>query len=147
MTGKPYRLLSDAEFEYAARAGTQTAYPWGDDLGKNNANCAVCGSPWSGGAADTWQTAPVGSFAANRFGLYDMVGNVEKWVQDCYHSQYNGAPTDGSTWPGGDCTARVDRGGFWGAGAAQVRSAFRDRTSANNRSYTLGFRLGRTLVP
>ena len=115
MTGKPYRLLSDAEFEYAARAGTQTAYPWGDDIGENNANCVDCGSQWTG-SAGTWQTAPVGSFAANRFGLHDMVGNVWKWVQDCYHPNYNGAPTDGSTWTGGDCTARVIRGGSWGDG-------------------------------
>jgi len=145
MTGKPYRLLSDAEFEYAARAGTQTVYPWGDDIGKNKANCDGCGSQWTG-SAGTWQTAPVGSFAPNRFGLYDMVGNVWKWVQDCYHPNYNGAPTDGSTWTGGDCTARVVRGGFWGGGPEYVRPAFRDRTSSNDRNYTLGFRVGRTLV-
>jgi formylglycine-generating enzyme required for sulfatase activity len=145
MTGKPYRLLSDAEFEYAARAGTQTAYPWGDDIGENNANCVGCGSQWTG-SAGTWQTAPVGSFAANRFGLYDMVGNVWKWVQDCYHPNYNGAPTDGLTWPGGDCTARVIRGGSWSDGPQLVRPAFRDRTSTNDRNYTLGFRVGRTLV-
>jgi formylglycine-generating enzyme required for sulfatase activity len=145
MTGKPYRLLSDAEFEYAARAGTQTAYPWGDDIGENNANCVDCGSQWTG-SAGTWQTAPVGSFAANRFGLHDMVGNVWKWVQDCYHPNYNGAPTDGSTWTGGDCTARVIRGGSWGGGPEYVRPAFRDRSSTNDRNYTLGFRVGRTLV-
>jgi formylglycine-generating enzyme required for sulfatase activity len=145
MTGKPYRLLSDAEFEYAARAGTQTAYPWGNDIGKNNANCAGCGSQWSG-SAGTWQTAPVGSFAANRFGLHDMVGNIWKWVQDCYHPNYNGAPTDGSTWTGGDCTARVIRGGSWGGGPEFVRPAFRDRSATNDRNYTLGFRVARTLV-
>ena len=145
MTGKPYRLLSDAEFEYAARAGTQTAYPWGGDIGKNNANCVGCGSQWTG-SAGTWQTAPVGSFAANGFGLHDMVGNVWKWVQDCYHPNYNGAPTDGSTWTGGDCTARVVRGGSWGSGPENVRPAFRDRSSTNDRNYTLGFRVGRTLV-
>jgi formylglycine-generating enzyme required for sulfatase activity len=145
MTGKPYRLLSDAEFEYAARAGTQTAYPWGDDIGENNANCVGCGTQWTG-SADTWQTAPVGSFAANRFGLHDMVGNVWKWVQDCYHPNYNGAPPDGTTWTGGDCTARVIRGGCWGAGPEYVRPAFRDRSSTNDRNYTLGFRVGRTLV-
>jgi formylglycine-generating enzyme required for sulfatase activity len=145
MTGKPYRLLSDAEFEYAARAGTQTAYPWGDDIGENNANCVGCGSQWTG-SAGTWQTAPVGSFAANRFGLHDMVGNVWKWVQDCYHPNYNGAPTDGSTWTGGDCTARVIRGGSWGGGPEYVRPAFRDRASTNDRNYTMGFRVGRTLV-
>ena len=82
------------------------AYPWGDDIGENNANCVGCGSQWTG-SAGTWQTAPVGSFAADRFGLHDMIGNVWKWVQDCYHPNYNGAPTDGSTWTGGDCTARI----------------------------------------
>ena len=147
MTGKPYRLLTDAEFEYAARAGTQTIYPWGNDIGKNNANCSGCGSRWSGSADNTWQTAPVGSFAANRFGLHDMVGNVWKWVQDCYHPNYNGAPTDGSAWAtSGDCTARVIRGGSWGNGPEDVRPAFRDRSATNNRNYTTGFRLGRTLV-
>jgi formylglycine-generating enzyme required for sulfatase activity len=145
MTGKPYRLLSDAEFEYAARAGTQTTYPWGDDIGTNNANCVGCGSQWTG-SAGTWQTAPVGSFAANRFGLYDMVGNVWKWVQDCYHPDYNGAPTDGSTWAGGDCAARVIRGGSWAGGPDVIRPAFRDRTSTSDRNYTLGFRIARTLV-
>jgi formylglycine-generating enzyme required for sulfatase activity len=145
MTGKPYRLLSDAEFEYAARAGTQTVYPWGDDIGENKANCVGCGSQWTG-SAGTWQTAPVGSFAPNRFGLHDMVGNVWKWVQDCYHPNYNGAPTDGSTWTGGDCTARVIRGGSWSDRPESVRPAFRDRTSTNDRNYTLGFRVGRTLV-
>jgi formylglycine-generating enzyme required for sulfatase activity len=146
MTGKPYRLLSDAEFEYAARAGTQTAYPWGDDIGKNNANCDGCGSQWSGGSAVTWQTAPVGSFPANRFGLYDMVGNVWKWLEDCYHPDYNGAPADGSAWPGGDCSARMVRGGSWGSDPRVVRSAFRDRVSIFDRNYTIGFRVGRALV-
>jgi formylglycine-generating enzyme required for sulfatase activity len=76
-TGKDYRLLTEAEYEYATRAGTQTAYPWGNDIGKNNANCDGCGSQW-----DNEQTAPVGSFAPNSFGLYDMVGNVWQWVED-----------------------------------------------------------------
>ena len=79
-TGKSYRLLSGAEYEYAMRAGTQTVYPWGDTIGTNNANCHSCGSQW-----DAKQTAPVGSFAANGFGLYDMVGNVREWTEDCYH--------------------------------------------------------------
>jgi formylglycine-generating enzyme required for sulfatase activity len=91
VTGKPYRLLSESEYEYATRAGTTTAYPWGNDIGKNNANCNGCGSKW-----DNIQTAPVDSFAPNKFGLYDMVGNVFEWVEDCAHGNYQGAPTDGS---------------------------------------------------
>ena len=98
-TGKPYRLLSGAEYEYATRAGTQTAYPWGDAVGTNNANCHSCGSQW-----DARQTAPVGSFPPNGFGLYDMVGNVREWTEDCYHDTYSDAPKDGSAWiEGGNC--------------------------------------------
>ena len=109
MTGKPYRLLTEAEWEYAARAGTQTAYSWGDEIGKGNANCDGCGSQW-----DNKQTAPVGSFAANAFGLYDMHGNVWEWVEDCFHDNYEGAPDDGSAWTAdGDCNSRVLRGGSW----------------------------------
>ena len=102
MTGKPYRLLTEAEWEYAARAGSTTAYFWGDEIGKGNANCAGCGSQW-----DNRQTSPVGSFKPNAFGLYDMAGNVWQWVQDCYHGNYDGAPTDGSAWTIGDCSRRV----------------------------------------
>ena len=86
MTGRTYRLLSEAEWEYAARAGTKTAYPWGDEVGKGNANCEDCGSQWDGK-----QTAPAGSFAANAFGLHEMHGNVYEWVEDCVHQNYNGA--------------------------------------------------------
>ena len=86
-TGKPYRLLSEAEWEYAARAGSDKAYSWGDEIGKGNANCLTCGSEW-----DFRQTAPVGSVAANAFGLYDMLGNVGEWVEDCYHGNYEGGP-------------------------------------------------------
>jgi formylglycine-generating enzyme required for sulfatase activity len=106
VTNKTYRLLSEAEYEYATRAWTTTKYPWGDDIGKNKANCKGCGSQW-----DDKQTAPVGSFAANGFGLYHMVGNVWAWTEDCYHDSYKGAPTDGSAWTIGDCSSRVIRGG------------------------------------
>ena len=121
MTGQPYRLLTEAEWEYAARAGTTTAYYWGDEIGKGNANCNGCGSQW-----DNQQTSPVGSFAANQFGLYDMAGNVWQWVQDCYHDNYNGAPTDGSAWTSGDCSRRVVRGGSWYNIPRVLRSAYRD---------------------
>jgi formylglycine-generating enzyme required for sulfatase activity len=150
MTGRPYRLLSDAEYEYAARGGNLKAtYPWGDELGTNNANCNGCGSRW-----DDRRTAPVKSFAANGFGLYDMVGNVLEWVQDCFHSSYEvpasqgnvAAPTDGSVWEGGDCTYHVVRGGSWDGSPANVRSAFRVGGVAETRDGNLGFRVGRTLL-
>ena len=140
-TGKPYRLLTEAEYEYAARAGTQTAYPWGDAIGKNDANCDGCGSKWDNGGP-----APAGSFAANGFGLYDMVGNVWEWVEDCGHANYNGAPTDGSAWVrGGDCNSRVVRGGSWSNGPEYVRSAVRRTFTTHERNDGLGFRVGRTL--
>ena len=120
-TGKTYRLLSEAEYEYAARAGTTTSYPWGNAVGKNNANCAGCGSRW-----DNKQTALVGSFAPNRFGLYDMVGNVWTWAEGCYHGNYQRAATDGAAWRTADCGRRVVRGGGWGNSPVALRSAVRD---------------------
>ena len=142
VTGKPYRLLSEAEYEYATRAGTQTLYPWGDELGKNNANCKDCGSPW-----DSGQTAPVGSFAANAFGLYDMAGNVFEWVEDCWHDNFDGAPADGSAWVTGDCSKRVIRAGSWYYPSALVQSFFRYWVKLDGWSTGTGFRVARTLVP
>ena len=143
MTGKAYRLLSEAEYEYAARAGTQTAYPWGDDIGRNNANCKSCGSTW-----DNEQTAPIGQFAANSFGLYDMAGNVWEWVQDCLHDNYQGAPADGSPWiEGGNCGEHVVRGGSWSDPPEFLRSAERQWDPANDQYYRLSFRVARTLAP
>jgi formylglycine-generating enzyme required for sulfatase activity len=106
MTGKHYRLLTEAEWEYVARAGTTTPYYWGDEIGKGNATCNGCGSQW-----DNKQTSPVGSFKPNAFGLYDMAGNVWQWVEDCYHPNYDGAPTDGSAWATRNCNNHVVRGG------------------------------------
>ena len=109
-TGKRYRLPSESEWEYAARAGTETAYSWGNEIGVNRANGDGSGSKWSGK-----QTSPVGSFEPNGFGLYDMHGNVWEWVEDCWHKNYKGAPTDGSAWTsGGDSSSAVVRGGYWG---------------------------------
>jgi formylglycine-generating enzyme required for sulfatase activity len=127
ITGKTYRLLSEAEWEYAARAGSQTAYPWGDGIGKGNANCNGCASQW-----DNKQAAPVGQFPANAFGLHDMHGNVWEWVEDC-KANYNEAPTDGSGWTPGDCgSSRVNfsnravRGGSWNWLPENLRSANRN---------------------
>ena len=138
MTRRQYRLLSEAEYEYAARAGTETQYPWGDEIkldGKAMANCRACGSEWGGK-----QTALVGSFPANRFGLYDMVGNVWEWTQDCWHHNYDGAPADGSAWTSGnDCATRVVRGGSWNGDPGFLRSAYRGRNSTGVRNSISGF--------
>ena len=112
-------------------------------IGKDNANCRVCGSQW-----DDSETAPVGSFAPNAFGLYDMHGNVWEWVEDCYHDNYNGAPADGSAArTTGECTRRVFRGGSWTDDERDLRAAFRGRDSSVSRGAGLGFRVGRTLAP
>ena len=141
-TGKRYRLPSEAEWEYAARAGTTTRYSWGNEIGANRANCAGCGSDW-----DDEKTAPVGSFAANGFGLYDMHGNVFEWVEDCVHANYEGAPTDGSVWAGGDCDLRISRGGCWHFSPQSLRSAYRDMDPPSYRYHLVGFRLVRDLAP
>jgi formylglycine-generating enzyme required for sulfatase activity len=141
-TGKTYRLLSEAEWEYAARATSRTMFPWGNSIGSGYANCDGCGSVW-----DDDSTAPVGSFAPNAFGLHDMHGNVYEWVEDCWHSDYEGAPSDGSAWTsGGVCQVRILRGGSYDDTPVLVRSANRDGNITNDR-YNLfsGIRVARTL--
>ena len=140
-TGKPYRLPTEAEWEYTARAGTKTPYWWGRDIGKGHANCDGCGSRW-----DNKETAPVGSFPANPFGLYDTVGNVWEWVADCWHGGYQGAPTDGSAWRD-NCQGdrRVVRGGSWGSLPWLARVSFRNRGVPAARYGDSGLRLARDL--
>ena len=135
-TGQSYRLPTEAEWEYAARAGTETAYWWGDEIGVNRTNCRDSGSPWSGK-----QTSPVGSFPANPFGLYDTSGNVWEWVQDHWHDNFQTAPKDGSAWKSDDSNYRVCRGGSWLNNSGFVRCAFRFRYHPYVRNYYLGFRL------
>ena len=138
-TGENYRLPSEAEWEYAARAGSTTQYSWGNDIGVNRANCIGCGSQWDGK-----QTAPVGSFNANRWGLYDMHGNVEEWVQDCWNRNYEGAPDDGSAWESGGCYYRFLRGGSWFVRPWFLGSANRSWLSTLFRYYYIGFRVARS---
>jgi formylglycine-generating enzyme required for sulfatase activity len=143
MTGKHYRLLTEAEWEYAARAGTTSIYYWGDEIGANNADCIHCGSQWDGKGP-----APVGSFSPNKFGLYDMAGNVWQWVEDCYHSSYDKAPSDGSAWmTGGNCSSRMARSGAWDYSPARLRSADRDGYAPSTKVFYLGFRIARALGP
>jgi formylglycine-generating enzyme required for sulfatase activity len=143
-TGKHYRLPSEAEWEYAARGGTDTAYWWGNDMKPGYANCTSCGTP-----PEKRQTMPVGSFKPNPFGLYDTVGNVREWVQDCWHDSYEGAPSDGSAWEkehNGNCNGRVHRGGsFRGVNKNNLTSSSRDMYRAAARPYWVGFRLVREI--
>jgi formylglycine-generating enzyme required for sulfatase activity len=139
-TRQRYRLLSESEWEYVARAGTTTRYPWGNVIGRNKANCDGCGSQW-----DDRQTAPVGSFPANEFGLHDVHGNVWEWVEDCWTESYAGAPSDGKASTSGDCGRRVLRGGSWFDRPWSVRSAFRIGFDTGDRFYDSGFRIARTL--
>lgn len=140
-TGMEYRLLSEAEWEYAARAGTTTRYSWGDAVGEGNANCDACKSQW-----DNEQTAPVGSFKPNAFGVHDMHGNVWEWVQDC-QGGYSKAPNDGSAAPETSNCSRVHRGGAWDMNPAAMRAAFRLWDAPETRYLNIGFRVARTLRP
>jgi formylglycine-generating enzyme required for sulfatase activity len=137
-TGKKYRLPSEAEWEYAARAGSDYSYWWTDTEGGIHANCFNCGSQWDGTS-----TAPVASFEANRYGLFDMTGNVQEWVEDCYHNSYTGAPADGNAWLTPHCQQRVVRGGAYSSPLDSLRSAKRAQLSQDTRLDNLGFRVVR----
>jgi formylglycine-generating enzyme required for sulfatase activity/class 3 adenylate cyclase len=134
VTKKAFRLPSEAEWEFAARGGTQTKYWWGDQMQSAMASCKDCGG-------DAEQPVKVGSFKPNPFGLYDMGGGVDQWVEDCWHRSYQGAPTDGSAWSVGDCPSHVIRSGSWKNDARYVRPANRDNYDTNVRYPTHGFRI------
>jgi len=141
-TGKKYRLASEAEWEYAARAGTTTPYYTGECLHSDQANydgeVPLKGCPKS---IERKQTTEVGSFAPNSWGLYDMHGNVWEWTNDCWHQSYNEAPADGSSWVDEKCSRRVLRGGSWNYRGSYNRSSIRYDYSHNMRLENLGFRL------
>ena len=145
--GKSYRLLSEAEWEYVARAGTTTKYWWGNKADHAHANYGkdeCCEGEVAG--ADRWKyTSPVGSFEPNAFGLFDTAGNVLEWVEDCYHGSYRGAPADGRAWTSGDCDWRILRGGSWNSSPSLLGSAIRLRSFTGVRDYGIGFRIARTL--
>ena len=140
----PYRLPSEAEWEYAARAGTTTARWWGEAIGSNHANCNGCGSQW-----DDRLLAAVDSFAPNPFGLSNMLGNAWQWTQDCWHPNYLHAPNDGSAWLEKNCTKHVIRGGSWNNLPVLIRSASRSFSTSDGGDYDYssltGFRVVRDL--
>ena len=139
-TGEAYRLPSEAEWEYAARAGTESRYSWGEEMGRNRAN-------YNNRSVGYKHTAPVGSFPLNPFGLHDLHGNVYEWVQDCWNDSYVRAPSDGSAWLTGNCDKRVLRGGAWDDLSWFLRAAHRIWRAADNRKNDVGFRVARTLTP
>jgi len=136
-TGESYRLLSESEWEYAARAGTTTAYYFGDRISSSQANYNN----------NEGRTLPVGSYPANGFGLHDVHGNVWEWMEDCWNDSYRGAPSTGRSWDSGDCRRRVLRGGSWYIRPRYLRSAIRNWSTTGSRNLLAGFRVARTLTP
>jgi formylglycine-generating enzyme required for sulfatase activity len=132
-TGKTYRLLSEAEWEYCCRAGTTTQHDFGDQIVASRAQLQAR------------QTAEVGTFAPNAWGLYDMRGNVWEWCADNWHDDYKGAPQDGSAWGGDDVSLRVLRGGSWRKFSGDLQSADRLKLHPDSRDGHVGFRVARTL--
>ena len=141
-TGEEYRLPTEIEWEYSARAGATSAYWYGDNVQAGYSVCESCGSQWDGVS-----TAPVGSQASNPLGIYDMHGNVAEWVEDCYHDSYEGAPASNQVWLSDQCSGRVLRGGSWFDIPAVGRSATRYRAEPTLRASNWGFRVVRLLSP
>jgi formylglycine-generating enzyme required for sulfatase activity len=137
VTGRSYRLLSEAEREYVTRAGTTTRFWWGSSISTSQANYGEA----------LGKTVPVDTFAVNPWGLYQVHGNIYEWVEDCWNENYRGAPADGSAWTTGDCESRVLRGGAFFVTSRNLRSANRSFNPASERTTKFGFRVARTLGP
>jgi len=155
-TGHRYRLPSASEWEYTARAGSETVYPWAS----NGSNACAFANVADASAAHRYpgltvfacddgypNTSPVGSFKANALGLNDMLGNVFQWTQDCWHADYRDAPEDGSARTDGDCSERELRGGSWFTSPEYVRANYRNHFAADYRTSSVGIRLVRDLGP
>lgn len=141
-TGRDYHLPSEAQREYVTRAGTTTPFWWGATITNDQANFTNDGGRRG---QFPYQTAPVDTFEPNPWGLFQVHGNVFEWTEDCWKDDYKGAPTDGSAWTGNDCASRVTRGGSWETFPRYLRSAYRERYIAVNRSPRYGFRVARKL--
>ena len=145
-TGKSYRLLSESEWEYAARAGTTTRFAVGHSVSPSEANYNASTDGSGHPDFNRQRTLPVGSFLPNAFGLYDMLGNVSEWVKDCWNEDYTvDVPNDGSAWLHGKCNGRVVRGGSWEDSEDELRSAARTGGNLDDRFYTDGLRVARDL--
>ncbi|MBA2238192.1 MAG: SUMF1/EgtB/PvdO family nonheme iron enzyme, partial [Lysobacter sp.] len=155
-TGQAYRLPSEAEFEYALRAGSQSGFPWGEgsppaDTGNFTGarDRSPSGRRWrnafEGYGDGAWGPAATGSYSVNAFGLHDMVGNVSEWVADCWHDSYRRAPADGEAWINPGCRIGVVRGGSWASSPAQTRSAWRLGSDVSTTTARVGFRVVREI--
>jgi len=137
-TGQTYSLASESQWEYAAGAGARSTFWWGFEEEPNRAHCFGCGS-----GLDPRKPTKIGTFSANKFGVFDTAGNVAEWVRDCWHDNYNGAPTTGEVWEGGDCITRVVRGGSYSSPPQSIRTAKRDKFKSDSLYDNIGIRVVR----